>query len=76
MSDSDHSLTTKLHRTGIRPGDAVAIQCENCSQFAEFVLACWQLGAVVIPISTRYPPQMVSSILDDFNIHAFFSFED
>ncbi|MHC5121099.1 MAG: AMP-binding protein, partial [Planctomycetota bacterium] len=50
MSDSDHSLTTKLHRTGIRPGDAVAIQCENCSQFAEFVLSCWQLGAVVIPI--------------------------
>jgi O-succinylbenzoic acid--CoA ligase len=76
MSDSDHSLTTKLHRTGIRPGDAVAIQCENCSQFAEFVLSCWQLGAVVIPISTRYPPQMVSRILDDFNIHAFFSFED
>ena len=76
MSDSDHSLTTKLYRTGIRQGDAVAIQCENSPQFAELVLSCWQLGAVVIPISTRYPPPMVTSILEDFKVRAFFSSDD
>ena len=76
MLDSDHSLTTKLYRTGIRQGDAVAIQCENSPQFAELVLSCWQLGAVVIPISTRYPPPMVTSILEDFKVRAFFSSDD
>ncbi|MHC4770966.1 MAG: o-succinylbenzoate--CoA ligase [Planctomycetota bacterium] len=76
MSDSDHPLTSKLYRTGIRQEDAVAIQCENNPQFADLVLSCWQLGAVVIPISTRYPPAMVRSILDDFNVRAFFTSSD
>ncbi|MHC5097333.1 MAG: AMP-binding protein, partial [Planctomycetota bacterium] len=50
--------------------------CENNPQFADLVLSCWQLGAVVIPISTRYPPAMVRSILDDFNVRAFFTSGD
>jgi O-succinylbenzoic acid--CoA ligase len=76
MLDSDHSLTTKLCRTGIRQGDAVAIKCENGPQFSEWVLSCWQLGAVVIPVSTRYPPHTVTSILNDFGVRAFFSSDD
>jgi O-succinylbenzoic acid--CoA ligase len=34
------------------------------------------LGAVVIPVSTRYPPRTVISILDDFNVRAFFTSGD
>lgn len=73
MSGSDHSLISKLNRAGIRQGDAVAIRSENSSQFAEIVLACWQLGAVVVPISTRYPTPTVMAILDDLGIQVLFT---
>lgn len=73
MPNSEHPLISKLYRLGIRQGDAIAIQSENSTQFAEMVLSCWQLGAVVIPISTRYPSRKVMSILDNFNVRTFFT---
>lgn len=76
MQDSEHPLTSKLYRVGVRQGDVVAIRSENSSQFAEMVLSCWHLGGVVIPVSTRYPPRTVMSILDDFNVRAFFTSDD
>jgi O-succinylbenzoic acid--CoA ligase len=76
MLNSDHPLASKLRRAGIRRGDAVAIRSENSSQFAELVLACWRLGAVVIPISTRYPSHTVMSILKDFSVQSLFSSGD
>jgi O-succinylbenzoic acid--CoA ligase len=69
MLNSKHPLASKLCEIGIRQGDAVAILSENSREFAELVLACWRLSAVVMPVSTRYPCRMVSSILGDFNVH-------
>ena len=76
MPNSNHPLMSKLHRLGIRQGDAVAIRSENSVQFAKMALSCWQLGAVIIPVSTRYPSRKVLSTLDDLSVHAFFTSRD
>ncbi len=55
----DHINTTaeKLTKGGIAGGDRVAVLSENTAEFVVFVLACWRMGAVVVPLSTRYPTE-------------------
>jgi O-succinylbenzoic acid--CoA ligase len=73
MQKRIYSVITKLQSIGVQQGDVVAIQAENSPQYAEIVVSCWQLGAVALPISTRYPKDRVKSILEDFGIKVFFS---
>ena len=76
MQNSGCQLISKLHQAGVRQGDTVAIRSENSTPFAQIVYSCWQLGSVVIPISTRYPSRRVMSILDDFSVRTFFTSGD
>jgi acyl-CoA synthetase (AMP-forming)/AMP-acid ligase II len=76
MLNSKHPLASKLCEIGIRQGDAVAILSENSREFAELVLACWRLGVVVMPVSTRYPSAAVSKILDDLTVKFLFTSRD
>jgi carnitine-CoA ligase len=42
----------RLHAGGIRPGDRVALMCENRPEFIDIFLGAAWLGAILVPINT------------------------
>jgi crotonobetaine/carnitine-CoA ligase len=59
------SLARGLHALGVRPGDMVATMLPHCIDTYRvwFGLSC--LGALEVPIGTRYRGRMLEHILDD-----------
>ncbi|RMF72755.1 MAG: long-chain fatty acid--CoA ligase [Acidobacteria bacterium] len=55
----------ELARRGVRPGDRVAMLSENRAEVAELLIACWRLGACVVPLNTRHTPRELALVLDD-----------
>jgi acyl-CoA synthetase len=56
-------LAAGLHRRGVGPGDAVAVQLPNWMEAAASFWAAALLGAVVVPIVHFYGPKEVRHIL-------------
>ncbi|MCF7956145.1 MAG: o-succinylbenzoate--CoA ligase, partial [Phycisphaerae bacterium] len=57
------TTSQKLINAGIKQNDRIAIQSENSADCAALILALWDIGAVAVPISTRYtPPQLKEAI--------------
>ena len=43
-----------LQRLGVQPGDRVAVWVPNVWQWAATAYGIWELGAIIVPIGTRY----------------------
>jgi acyl-CoA synthetase (AMP-forming)/AMP-acid ligase II len=54
-----------LSAAGIRPGDRVAVFAETSPEVIVALLGHYRLGAVHVPINTRYRGEEVTHILDD-----------
>ena len=54
-----------LARRGVRAGDRVALLLGNCSEFLIFLLACFRLGAIVVPLGTRQRAPELRYLLGD-----------
>jgi acyl-CoA synthetase (AMP-forming)/AMP-acid ligase II len=54
-----------LRRLSVTRGDRVALFLGNCWEFLACVLACSQLGAIVVPIGTRQRQAELSFLLND-----------
>ncbi len=63
----------KLIQAGIAGGDRIAIISQPCSQFMVITLACWKIGAVIAPISTRYPKEKIDSTIKTVNCKKVFA---
>jgi O-succinylbenzoic acid--CoA ligase len=57
----------KLTAAGVTPGERIGVLCEPCAEFLTLTLACWKIGAVIVPISTRYPSEKVKAALRSVN---------
>jgi long-chain acyl-CoA synthetase len=57
-------LSNALARLRIGRGDRVAVLALNCHRFLELYYGVPQLGAAIVPINFRIPPQEVKYILD------------
>jgi long-chain acyl-CoA synthetase len=57
-------LSSALAQLGVGQRDRIAILSLNCHRFYEFYYAVPQLGAVVVPINFRLPPNEVKYIID------------
>jgi len=55
----------KLLQAGIAPGDRIAVLSENSPRYAAVVMGCWKIGAVAVPISTRYPVSKINAVLEN-----------
>ena len=51
--------------TEITKGQRIAILSENSFKYAAFIATCWKAGAVVVPVSTRYPDGKIKQALED-----------
>ncbi len=54
-----------MKSTDIIYGQKVAVLSENSFKYAALTAACWRAGAVVVPISTRYPGKKIKQALED-----------
>jgi len=50
---------------GIGKSNKVAFLCGNSPEMAMAIYACWEIGAVAVPINTRFPLEKVHGVLDD-----------
>ncbi|MCF7955218.1 MAG: o-succinylbenzoate--CoA ligase [Phycisphaerae bacterium] len=58
------ATSQKLITAGIKPNDRIAIQSENSADCAALILALWNIGAVAVPISTRYTPTQLKEAIE------------
>lgn len=54
----------RLRRLGVLPGMRVAFHVPNSVALVAAVVACWRLGAVVAPLSTRYTQAQISAAIE------------
>ena len=55
----------RLQAAGIRPGDRVALMCENRPEFIEIFLGAAWLGAILVPINTASRGLQLRHILEN-----------
>src|SRR5262249_51371461 len=69
------ALSRALGGLGVRRGDRVAIYLLNSPQFLEVVYACFEIGAVVVPLNTRLAADELVLIINDAECVAFITDE-
>ena len=66
----------RLRSLGIAPGMRVAFYCPNSSALVVTMVACWRIGAVVVPLSTRYSEEQVANAIEGMLCDVLISDED
>jgi long-chain acyl-CoA synthetase len=69
------ALSKALGDLGARRGDRIAIYLLNGPQFLEVVYACFEIGAVVVPLNTRLAADELVFIINDAECRAFITDE-
>ncbi|HVF88480.1 MAG TPA: long-chain-fatty-acid--CoA ligase [Blastocatellia bacterium] len=64
LSERVDRLSSALAGLGLKRRDKVAILALNCHRYLETYYAVPQLGAIVVPVNFRLPPQEIKYILD------------
>ncbi|WP_157814043.1 AMP-binding protein [Microbacterium sp. BR1] len=59
------SLAAWLERSGVRPGDTVAMLLHNRAEFLITFFACLAAGITPVPLNFRLRPAEVAALLDD-----------
>ncbi|TMV65092.1 AMP-binding protein, partial [Thioclava sp. BHET1] len=60
-----HAMAAALRdRYGVRKGDRILIQSQNCNQMFESMFACFRLGAVWVPTNYRQTPEEVAYLAE------------
>jgi O-succinylbenzoic acid--CoA ligase len=54
----------RLRRLGVLPGMRVAFHVPNSAALVVAVVACWRMGAVVVPLSLRYTKTQVADAIE------------
>ena len=60
-----HERADDLLRLGVGPGDRFGLLAANCPEFVEFLLGAALLGAVTVPINTRFRPRELAHVVAD-----------
>jgi long-chain acyl-CoA synthetase len=69
------ALSKALGELGVRRNDRVAIYLLNSPQFLEVVYACFEIGAVIVPLNTRLAADELVFIINDAECVAFIADE-
>ena len=59
------ALAAGLAERGITHGDRIAILAGNCPQWCDVSVAAWKLGAVIVPVNTRFTATEVAYVVAD-----------
>ena len=67
------ALAAALQGLGIRSNDRVAMLMLNGHEFAEVIFACWEIGAVAVPLNYRLAAEELIFIINDAECKAMIS---
>ncbi|SHI21547.1 AMP-binding protein [Ferrimonas marina] len=62
------ALCHHLQRQGVKPGHHVGYLAENRVEAIELLYACMRLGAVFVPLSTRFPEAQLAQLVAELDI--------
>jgi len=65
LEETVNRTANALAGRGIRPGDHVAVMLPNCPEFPLTWLALAKMGAVMVPVNTRYQAVDMEYVLND-----------
>ncbi|MED4752067.1 long-chain-fatty-acid--CoA ligase [Brevibacillus choshinensis] len=68
-----HQLAHTMTRLGVEKGDRVAVLSPNTTAMLQLFYACFQLGAVVVPLNTRLLPHDYLYIIEHAEAKLFFA---
>ncbi|MDR7318615.1 long-chain-fatty-acid--CoA ligase [Brevibacillus nitrificans] len=68
-----HQLARVMTRMGVEKGDRVAVLSPNTAAMLQLFYACFQLGAVVVPLNTRLLPHDYLYIIEHAEAKLFFA---
>lgn len=63
MNRETSELAAGLAGKGIGRGDRIGLLLTNCLEWCELTMAAWKLGAVIVPINTRFTPAEVKFVV-------------
>jgi len=64
LNAGTNRLAHVLMAAGVRRGDRVAILAHNCVEYPWFYFACCKLGAIAVPVNTRYQRGEIQHAID------------
>ena len=64
LNAGTNRLASVLQARGVRRGDRVAILAHNCVEYPWTYFACCKLGAIVVPVNTRYKRDEIRYAID------------
>ena len=76
LGETVNRLSNALVSLGLKPGDAVATMQRNGPSHFEVILACTQVGLIVVPVNTHLTPAEASYIIGDCGAMAVFATDD
>lgn len=53
-----------LQKYNLKKGDKLAILGKNCIEYPILILALFQIGAIAVPMSFRFPEEQINNLLD------------
>ena len=65
-----------LKQLGVEPGDRLGLRFPNCIEYALLLMAGIATGAILVPISTRFPQQQLASLLQPIGCRLLITDED
>jgi long-chain acyl-CoA synthetase len=54
-----HRLAAAFIERGVQPGDRIAFLLPNCLEIVLCYYACFQIGAVAVPLNVRFPAELL-----------------
>jgi fatty-acyl-CoA synthase len=65
LDANTNALAAGLRARGIAHGDRLALLSGNCLEWCELTMAAWKLGAVIVPVNTRFTATEVAYVAHD-----------
>jgi fatty-acyl-CoA synthase len=69
-------LAAGLVGKGISKGDRIGLLLTNCMEWIELTMAAWKLGALIVPINTRFTPAEVKFVVANAGAKLLFTNDD
>jgi long-chain acyl-CoA synthetase len=64
LDEQAQRLAAGFLRRGVQPGDRVALFLPNCPEAVAATLACYEIGAIAVPLNYRFLAREASYVLD------------
>lgn len=73
LYDHYFNISNGLLKYGVKKNTVICVSLDRSVDLIYMVLAIWEVGAIYLPIETKYPTKRIQNIIDDSNAAYFIS---